>query len=88
LTDHGSQDHAGRVFEKLAARHAVPVVPLFCEVEATIGGRHVVYVLIGDALPAGAAVPDVQAALERLRQGFAHRRRAGEPLLPREMAMH
>jgi MFS family permease len=88
LADHPVTESADRVYEELAARHPVPVVPLFCEVETGPGGRHVVYVQIGDPLPAGTAAPDVRAALDRLRHGFTERRLAGESLLPREVTLH
>jgi hypothetical protein len=88
LADHPVMESADRVYEELAASHNVPVVPLFCEVESHPGGQHVVYVHIGDPLPAGTSAPDVRAALDRLRHGFAERRRTGESLLPHEVTLH
>lgn len=57
-------------------RQPVPVVPVYYEVAEGVGKRRVA-VVMGEPLPPGSELPEIQEAIRRVGEMFAEQRRAG-----------
>jgi len=87
LVGHAAEAQVDALYAAVQARRPVPVVPVFVEVRhEDNGGPETVYVVVGPDLPPTATAAEARAAIRRLGEEMAERRRKGEPPLPAEEA--